>query len=288
MKKTDKPVIQVANPSDVTVLASVGAKTPKTAHRAPEAKAVEKDSHKPATKKRGRKKSVKPDLFEKADEIRVRRIHRRDLNRVWDFLKLVFRDVNRDTVEYQRPRTKGRFLEVYEESGVEQLVFEAITPKAAVIVGYAECAFQVTGTDNWINERYFRKHKMKPLYVEELAVHPEAQGKGVGTFMLEQLEHLARVRACTHLVLEVAENNDRALRFYRTRSFQRLDAAIFLAKRVQTDEELLPPRKLKQRGAPILSTPMLGAPMLSAAASEPAVANVGRKPARKGVRAERS
>jgi Mg2+/Co2+ transporter CorB len=27
--------------------------------------------------------------------VRVRRIHRRDLNRVWEFLKLVFRDVNR-------------------------------------------------------------------------------------------------------------------------------------------------------------------------------------------------
>jgi hypothetical protein len=30
-------------------------------------------------------------------ELRVRRIHRRD--RVWRFLKLVFRDVNRETVE---------------------------------------------------------------------------------------------------------------------------------------------------------------------------------------------
>jgi hypothetical protein len=29
-------------------------------------------------------------------ELRVRRIHRRDLNRVWEFLKLVFRDVMRD------------------------------------------------------------------------------------------------------------------------------------------------------------------------------------------------
>ena len=53
--------------------------------------------------------------------VRVRRIHRRDLNRAWEFLKLVFRDVNRETVEYQRPRSKKRFCEVYEEEGVEQL-----------------------------------------------------------------------------------------------------------------------------------------------------------------------
>jgi ribosomal protein S18 acetylase RimI-like enzyme len=179
-------------------------------------------------------------------EVRVRRIHRRDLNRVWEFLKLCFRDVNRDTVEYQRPRTKNRFLEIYEEEGIEQLVFETRLKAKDVIVGYAECAFEVLGGDNWINARYFSKRDMRPLFVEELAVHPEMQGQGIGAFILEQLDHLARVRGCTHLVLEVAENNENALRFYRGRSFYKLDAAIFLAKKVVSEEELLPPRKLKR------------------------------------------
>src|SRR5438105_8579485 len=98
--------------------------------------------------------------------IRVRRIHRRDLNRVWEFLKLVFRDVNRETVEYQRPRSKKRFLEVYEEDGVEQLLFEVKVGKDTDIVGYAECAFEILGTDNWMNERYFEKRDMRPLFVE--------------------------------------------------------------------------------------------------------------------------
>jgi ribosomal protein S18 acetylase RimI-like enzyme len=180
--------------------------------------------------------------------VRVRRIHRRDLNRVWEFLKLCFRDVNRETVEYQRPRSKKRFLEVYEEDGVEQLLFEIAghEEEAAEIVGYAECAVEITGTDNWMNERYFENRDMRPLFVEELAVHPSYQGLGIGGFLLDQLEHLARVRGCTHLVLEVAENNKNALRFYRARSFQKLDAAIFMAKRVQVGEELLPPRRLKK------------------------------------------
>lgn len=181
--------------------------------------------------------------------LRVRRIHRRDLNRVWEFVKLVFRDVNRDTVEYQRPRTKHRFLEVYEEEGVEQLLFEAKIAGKDTIVGYAECAFEITGSDNWTNERYFANRDMRPLYVEELAVHPEMQGMGVGGFILEQLEHLARVRGCTHLVLEVAENNENALHFYRARNFYKLDAAIFLAKKVPVDAELLPPRVVKPRRA---------------------------------------
>jgi ribosomal protein S18 acetylase RimI-like enzyme len=179
-------------------------------------------------------------------EVRVRRIHRRDLNRVWEFLKLCFRDVNRETVEYQRPRSKQRFLEVYEEEGIEQLLFEAKIGKRDVIIGYAECAFEVLGADNWTNASYFTRRDMRPLYVEELAVHPEMHGQGIGQFILEQCEHLARVRGCTHLVLEVAENNENALRFYRTRNFYKLDAALFLAKKVANDEELLPPRKLKR------------------------------------------
>jgi ribosomal protein S18 acetylase RimI-like enzyme len=179
-------------------------------------------------------------------EVRVRRIHRRDLNRVWEFLKLCFRDVNRETVEYQRPRSKQRFLEVYEEEGIEQLLFEAKLGKKDVIIGYSECAFEVLGADNWTNASYFARRDMRPLYVEELAVHPEMHGQGIGQFILEQCEHLARVRGCTHLVLEVAENNENALRFYRTRNFYKLDAALFLAKKVANDEELLPPRKLKR------------------------------------------
>ena len=178
--------------------------------------------------------------------VRVRRIHRRDLNRVWEFVKKVFRDVNRETVEYQRPRSKRRFLEVYEEEGVEQLLFEVRRGAAHDIVGYAECAFEISGSDNWMNERYFAKNDMRPLFVEELAVHPDYQGRGVGGFLLEQLEHLARIRGCTHLVLEVAENNAHALKFYRTRNFHKLDAAIFLAKKVAVDSELLPPRALKR------------------------------------------
>ena len=172
-------------------------------------------------------------------QIEVRRIHRRDLNRVWEFLKISFREVNAETVEYQRPRSKNRFLEVYEEEGVDQLLFEA----EGAIVAYAECTHEVS-SDNWINPRYFDKRDMRPLYVDELAVHPDWHGRGVGSFVLEQLHHLARVRGLNTLVLEVAENNENALSWYKKRGFRKLDAAIFMAVNVDTEPELLPPRVL--------------------------------------------
>ncbi len=182
-------------------------------------------------------------------ELRVRRIHRRDLNRVWEFLKLVFRSVNRETVEYQRPRLKKHFFEIYEEEGVEQLLFEARRGGKNELIGYAEFAYEIIGSDNWMNQRYFENRGMRPLFVEELAVHPEFHGLGVGTFIFEQVERAARLHGCTHIVLEVAENNERALRFYRARSFAKLDAAIFLAKKVAVEDELLEPRTIKLRKA---------------------------------------
>lgn len=170
----------------------------------------------------------------------VRHMSRRDINRVWDFLKVSFRDVNAETVEFQRPRSKHRFEEIFEEDGIDQLVFEI----DGEIVAYAECSYEVIGSDNWINPRYFEKRDMRPLFVDEIAVHPNYHGRGVGSFVLEQLHHIARVHGLNHLVLEVAENNESALGWYKKRAFKKLDAAIFMACPVDLEPELLPPREL--------------------------------------------
>lgn len=217
----------------------------KPASSKPAAKAVSAKSRKANTLKAAAVVALTPmDQPEQAlaagPLIEVRRIHRRDINRVWEFLKLSFRDVNAETVEYQRPRSKHRFEEIYEEEGVQQLLFEVDSQ----IVAYAECTYEVIGSDNWINPRYFEKRDMRPLFIDELAVHPDWHGRGVGSFVLEQLHHLARVNGLTHLVLEVAENNENALAWYKKRSFRKLDAAIFMACALDLEPELLPPRAL--------------------------------------------
>jgi ribosomal protein S18 acetylase RimI-like enzyme len=201
----------------------------------PRRRVTKKSAAKAAAKKpRARKKREKHEH----PVISVRRIHRRDLNRVWEFLKLSFAKVNLETVEYQRPRSMKRFMRTYDEEGIDQLVFEV----DGEIVAYAECAHEVIGSDNWINENYFERRKMEPLFVEELAVHPNWNGRGVGSFVMQQLEHLAKVRGLSHIVLEVAENNEHATAWYRKRGFRKLDAAIFMSLAIDTEPELLPPK----------------------------------------------
>lgn len=225
-------------------------KSPPPSKKPAEKKAAEKKAaeKKPSAPRRTRSATaVAEKIGREPVEVTVRRIHRRDLNRTWEFLKNVFRDVNRTTVEYQRQSNKRRFFDVYEDQSVEQLLFEVDRD----IVGYSECSFDTSGDDNWLNPRYFAKREMRPLYVEELAVHPDYQGQGVGAFILDQLHHLARIRGCTHLVLEVAENNERALAWYRKRNFFKLDAAIFMAQKVSFfADELLPPRTLVSKPPP--------------------------------------
>ena len=205
----------------------------------PEPVAADKDTKAPK-RARGKKRGGGP-------LINVRHMTRRDIGDVWEFLKISFRDVNAETVEYQRPRSRRRFEEVFEEEGIEQLIFEV----EGDIVAYAECSYEVTGSDNWINPRYFEKRDMNPLFVDELAVHPDWHGKGVGSFALEQLHHLARVHGLNALVLEVAENNERALDWYKRRAFKKLDSAIFMACSVEIEPELLPPRELPPSPKPV-------------------------------------
>src|SRR5687768_14719036 len=133
----------------------------------PKRRATKKSAAKkaPARSARKRRETTSGKRRGKLDNpvVTVRRIHRRDLNRVWEFLKLPFAKVNLETVEYQRPRSMKRFMRTYDEEGIDQLVFEV----DGDIVAYAECAHEVIGNDNWINENYFERRKMEPLYVEE-------------------------------------------------------------------------------------------------------------------------
>ena len=95
--------------------------------------------------------------------------------------------------------------------------------------------------------------------------------------------NLARPRVCTHLVLEVVENNGAALAWYRARDFYKLDATIFMAQKVPGEPDLLPPRRLKrkQKVVPEVAGSPNNGPMPEAAPAR-AGGRKGRAAAKKG------
>jgi ribosomal protein S18 acetylase RimI-like enzyme len=57
------------------------------------------------------------------------------------------------------------------------------------------------------------------FYVNTLAIYPTARNRGLGTVLLDAAERKARKARCTSMLLEVAEENDAARRFYVRHGF---------------------------------------------------------------------
>ena len=156
--------------------------------------------------------SPRPEPDKTPLEVCVRRIHRRDLNRTWEFLKLVLpgrepRDgrVPAPALEAALPRgvRRGgrRAAPLRGGRPDRRLRGVRVRTRAATTAG-STCATSRSAACGRCSSRSWRRT-------------PTIRAAASARFMLEQLQHLARVRGCTHLVLEVAENNEDALRWYR-------------------------------------------------------------------------
>lgn len=58
------------------------------------------------------------------------------------------------------------------------------------------------------------------LHIDQIAVDPERQGAGIGSWLLESTERLARSRRTRALCLHTAEMMDDLLRLYRRHGFE--------------------------------------------------------------------
>ena len=67
----------------------------------------------------------------------------------------------------------------------------------------------------------FSSFRGKPLInIHDIAVRPEARGKGIGRQLLKAVESEARQLGCGKVTLEVRSDNARAMRLYQSVGFQ--------------------------------------------------------------------
>lgn len=71
--------------------------------------------------------------------------------------------------------------------------------------------------------------------LNNLIVHKDYRGRGVGTFLIEKLEHIAKKDGGNCVVLEVHEDNERARKLYANLSYKTL--CVRLIKMFEKREE---------------------------------------------------
>ena len=64
------------------------------------------------------------------------------------------------------------------------------------------------------------KPQEKELYIQQIAVDPARQGTGVGSWLLQRIDELARVRGLGGLSLETAEMAEANIRLYQRHGFE--------------------------------------------------------------------
>lgn len=71
-------------------------------------------------------------------------------------------------------------------------------------------------------------------WVNYLAVHPDARGRGYGRQIMAEVERMLEERGCPKLSLQIRTDNERALGFYRALGYLP-DAVVSMGKRLIED-----------------------------------------------------
>ncbi|HEV3051353.1 MAG TPA: GNAT family N-acetyltransferase [Longimicrobium sp.] len=114
----------------------------------------------------------------------------------------------RELAEYERLRHEVVATE-------ERLRDTLFGPRPAAEVVIAEDADEPVGFALFFHN-YSTFLAQPGIYLEDLYVHPEARGRGVGRALLAHLARLAKERGCGRLEWWVLDWNESAIRFYRS------------------------------------------------------------------------
>ena len=74
-----------------------------------------------------------------------------------------------------------------------------------------------------LNSSFYRymRHELKPgeAYVEYIACHPEATGKGIGSRLLNWADAFALSKGATYISLDVMKKNEGAVKLYERKGY---------------------------------------------------------------------
>ncbi|WP_254546163.1 ribosomal protein S18-alanine N-acetyltransferase [Halomarina pelagica] len=120
-----------------------------------------------------------------------------------------------------RPAARADLLEIYR---IERAVFPQPWPYEAFERFLGEPAFLVAEADRrvagYVVADVTPNFGRDIGHVKDFAVHPDYQGRGVGTALLRRALAVVEGRGAGYVKLEVRESNEPAIRLYRRHGFE--------------------------------------------------------------------
>ena len=155
------------------------------------------------------------------DGILIREVDFNDPNDAAAYLQML--DVYaRDPMGAGAPLADDVYRRLTNDLASDPAAHGLLAEHAGALVGFATC---FTGYST------FRGQPL--LNVHDIAVAPEARGRGIGTALLEEITALGRRLGCCKITLEVREDNLPARRRYAQGGFQPAACNLFLEKPLQ-------------------------------------------------------
>jgi GNAT superfamily N-acetyltransferase len=117
---------------------------------------------------------------------------------------------------FKMPVEEDYAISFFAEMLVDPTVYIFIAEEARIAVGYILCKL-VERPDNPFT------YKARILLVDQISVHPDARGKGIGGSLIKQAELLARELKAQRMVLDSWDFNLMAHAFFERMGFQKFN-----------------------------------------------------------------
>ncbi len=130
----------------------------------------------------------------------------------------IFRDLN---LQFDRDYDQDFFSRTPEG---QKYFIEAVENKDGCFL-VAEKNGQLIGYANGERKKVFYRHG-KYFEIDNVGVHPDWQGKGIGKQLLDTIIAWAKNQGYTKVYLQSYYNNDKAIQFYKNQGFEPIDIGL--------------------------------------------------------------
>ena len=125
-----------------------------------------------------------------------------------------------------KPETVSSWLANRKRNNRHYLIASSRDGKNLSVVGFAEISFRLTRLHSYTTE-VIPSGFPAALHIDEIFVHADYRGNGIGTALLEEAESIGRKNKCKMVTLVYNTRNAAAAKFYYRKKFLQLETQLY-------------------------------------------------------------